>query len=79
MAHTGLMNATQRRQAEAATHAAHVLIEAVTHAASTTEALTLVKAASVQERYSAADLLWVEADGHAMPWLMSAIVREARA
>jgi hypothetical protein len=54
------------------------LITRVTEAATDEEALAIVKAATVQERYSAADLLYIDAYDHGMPWVIKAIVREAR-
>lgn len=55
------------------------LVALVTEAGSESEALAIVRTASAGARYQAADLLYLEADAHGMPWLMRAIVREARA
>jgi hypothetical protein len=55
------------------------LITRVTEAATVAEAQSIVRAASVQARYSAADLLYLDADSHSMPWLRAHIVSEARA
>jgi hypothetical protein len=54
------------------------LITLVTDAATDGEALVIVAGASVQARYSAADVLYIDADHHGMPWIIRAIVREAR-
>lgn len=55
------------------------LITLVTEAASAAEATRIVEAASVQARYSACDLLYLDCDHHGQPWMIKAIVREARA
>jgi hypothetical protein len=54
------------------------LITLVTDAATDAEALAIVHGASVQARFSAADLLYIDADHHGMPWTERAIVAEAR-
>jgi hypothetical protein len=55
------------------------LVTLVTGAPNDSEALAIVREASVGARYGACDLLYVDADGHGMPWMCKAIVREARA
>jgi hypothetical protein len=55
------------------------LVALVTEARSDSEALAMVKDASVGARYGAADLLYLAADEHGMPWIMRNIVSEARA
>ena len=55
------------------------LIARVTFAVDAAAARAAVLEASVQARYEACDLLYLDADGHAMPWMVSHIVSEARA
>jgi hypothetical protein len=55
------------------------LITLVVEAPSSADALAIVRTASVGARYQACDLLWLDADAHGMPWMMRAIVSEARA
>jgi hypothetical protein len=55
------------------------LITLVTKAATDAEATRAVEAASVQARYSACDILYIDADHHGMSWMIKAIVRTARA
>jgi hypothetical protein len=55
------------------------LVTLVTEAPSAEEAARIAKAAPVNARYGACDLLYLDAESHGMPWIIRNIVSEARA